>query len=296
MGHDHFARRGHDRSLGVALALTGGFFLVEVAGGIITGSLALLSDAAHMFTDVTALVIALAAMRVGAKSADRRRTYGYQRLEILAAAVNAVLLFFVAMYILYEAYRRISSPPNIQSGGMMAIAVVGLIVNVISMRLLQDGKDGSLNVKGAYLEVWGDMLGSLGVLVGGAIIWWTGWTWVDPIIAVGIGLWVLPRTWTLLRESANILIEGAPPGAEVETVRKAMCAAPGVESVHDLHIWSITTGNTNLTAHVVWDPSQSPEQVVRETVERMLEARFDIRHTTLQFEQQPCADVKRLHA
>lgn len=294
--HSHHSAVTGGRSLWFALALTGGFFVVEVVGGIVTGSLALLSDAAHMFTDVTALLIALAAVRIGARSADARRTYGYQRLEILAAAINAVLLFVVALYILYEAYRRIAAPPEIQSLWMAAIAAVGLIVNLVSMRLLREGKEHSLNMKGAYLEVWSDMLGSIGVLVGGAVIWWTGWTLIDPIIAIGIGLWVLPRTWTLLKESTNVLIEGVPAGIDPEEVRQAMCEVRGVRGIHDLHIWSITTGKRNLTAHVVVDPILASEDEVRDALNALLEKRFEIGHTTLQAERNTCADAERLHA
>ena len=201
-----------------ALGLTFGFLLAEVIGGVVTGSLALISDAAHMFTDAAALAIALAAIRIARRPADVRRTYGYHRFEILAAAFNALLLFAVALYILFEAYQRFRNPPEIQSTGMLVIASLGLVVNLISIRLLSGGKDSSLNVKGAYLEVWSDLLGSLGVIAGALVIRFTGWAWVDTLIAVAIGFWVLPRTWVLLKDSLNILLEGVPEGIDVGEV------------------------------------------------------------------------------
>ncbi len=197
--HDHTAG-ANAKALTRALLLTSTFLVIEVVGALMTGSLALLSDAAHMFTDAAALAIALLAVRMGRKAADDARTYGYARFEILAAAFNAVLLFLVALYILYEAYRRLSQPQEIASVGMLGVAVAGLVINLISMRILSSGKDESLNLKGAYLEVWADMLGSLGVILGAVVIYFTGWSWVDSVVAVLIGLWVVPRTWTLLSE------------------------------------------------------------------------------------------------
>ena len=252
----------NERALRFALALTGSFLIAEVIGGVLTGSLALISDAAHMLTDAAALAIALAAIRVARRPADRRRTYGYHRFEILAAAFNALLLFAVALYILIEAYRRFTSPPEIHSVGMLVVASIGLIVNLISIRLLSGGQSDSLNVKGAYLEVWSDLLGSIGVIMGAVVIQLTGWSWVDPLVAVAIGLWVLPRTWILLKDSLNILLEGVPEGIDLGDVEQAMLAVPGVLSIHDLHLWSLTTGKTSLTAHVVYDQTYSPEKVL----------------------------------
>ncbi len=174
-GHDHTGG-ANEKALRRALFLTSAFLVIEVVGAWLTGSLALLSDAAHMFTDAAALAIALLAVRMGRKAADDARTYGYARFEILAAAFNAVLLFLVALYILYEAYRRLSAPQDIQSIGMLAVAVAGLVVNLVSMRMLSTGKENSLNMKGAYLEVWADMLGSIGVILGAVAIYFTGWT------------------------------------------------------------------------------------------------------------------------
>jgi cobalt-zinc-cadmium efflux system protein len=167
------------------------------------------------------------------RPADRRRSFGYQRFEILAAASNAIMLFVVASYILYEGYKRIVEPSEIQSPPMLAIAGVGLIVNLLAMRILSGGEEASLNVKGAYLEVWSDILGSLGVIAAASIIALTGWTWVDPIVAIAIGLWVLPRTWTLLKETTNVLLEGVPQGLDLDEIAAAILVVPGVRSLHD---------------------------------------------------------------
>lgn len=279
----------NERALRFALALTGSFLVAEVIGGVLTGSLALISDAAHMLTDAAALAIALAAIRIARRPADRRRTYGYHRFEILAAAFNAMLLFAVALYILVEAYRRFTSPPEIHSVGMLVITSIGLIVNLISIRLLSRGQSDSLNVKGAYLEVWSDLLGSIGVIVGAVVIQLTGWSWVDPLVAVAIGLWVLPRTWILLKDSLNILLEGVPEGIDLEEVEQAMLAVPGVLGVHDLHVWALTTGKTSLTAHVVYDQTYSPEDALMPALQTVLANRFRVVHTTLQCETKPCA-------
>ncbi|NKI69209.1 cation diffusion facilitator family transporter [Collimonas pratensis] len=292
-GHTHaLPSGGNERYIWIALGLTSTFLVVEVIGGLVTGSLALISDAAHMLTDTMALAIALAAIRIAKRAADARRTFGYHRFEILAAAFNAVLLFLVAMYILYEAYQRFRSPAEIQSTGMLVIATFGLIVNLISMRLLSSGKDASLNVKGAYLEVWSDMLGSLGVIAGALLIRYTGWTWVDSAIAVLIGVWVLPRTWILLKESINILLEGVPEGMDIEKVQAAMRAVPGVLSVHDFHLWAVTSGKASLTAHVVYDVAYSAEQQLLPALKETLASQFAVYHTTLQFETLACAHTE----
>lgn len=287
--HDHaLPTTGNEKRLWIALGLTSSFMIAEVVAGILTNSLALISDAAHMLTDAAALAIALAAVQIGKRKADSLRTFGYYRFEILAAAFNCLMLFGVAIYILVEAYFRFKSPPEVQTGAMMLVAILGLFVNLISMKLLQSGKDASLNVKGAYLEVWSDMLGSLGVIIGAIIIRYTGWTTVDAIIAVLIGLWVLPRTWILLKESLNILLEGVPSGMDIVEVRKSISAVSGVASVHDLHVWALTSGKPSLTVHVVHEPSSAPESV-REAINAVLADRFAIFHTTLQMESVPCS-------
>ncbi|HEV7306184.1 cation diffusion facilitator family transporter [Ensifer sp.] len=280
--------------LWASLGLTGGFMLAEVIGGVLTGSLALISDAMHMLTDTAALAIALAAIHVGRRPSDLLRTYGYARFEILAAAFNALLLLGVAFYIVYEAWKRLSEPQEIQSGGMLVIAVIGLLVNLASMRLLTSHKDESLNVKGAYLEVWSDMLGSLAVIVGAVVIWATGWQWVDSLLAVGIGFMVFPRTFVLLKECVNILLEGVPPGMQLADVQAAISGAPGVASVHDLHLWAITQSQPSLTAHVVLADGVHGE-TVRRAIEERLRERFDLHHTTLQMEREDRAATEHVH-
>ncbi|WP_077961739.1 cation diffusion facilitator family transporter [Ensifer adhaerens] len=280
--------------LWASLGLTGGFMLAEVIGGILTGSLALISDAMHMLTDTAALAIALVAIHVGRRPSDLLRTYGYARFEILAAAFNALLLLGVAFYILYEAWKRLSEPQEIQSGGMLVIAVIGLLVNLASMRLLTSRKDESLNVKGAYLEVWSDMLGSLAVIVGAVVIWLTGWQWVDSLLAVGIGFMVFPRTWVLLKECVNILLEGVPPGMRLADVHATIAAVPGVASVHDLHLWAITQSQPSLTAHAVLADGADAEAVRRAIEERLRES-FDLHHTTLQMEREDRAATEHIH-
>jgi len=288
-GHSHAAEGGHERNLWIALGLTATYMIAEIVGGLVTGSLALLSDAAHMFTDVMALAISLAAIRIGRRPADRKRTFGYYRFEILAAAVNAVVLFGVGLYILVEAYERFRSPPEVQSGGMLAVAVIGLIVNFVAIRLLQAGSEESLNVKGAYLEVWSDLLGSIGVIAAALIIRFTGWTLADTIVAVAIGLWVLPRTWILLTQSINILLEGVPEGLALDQIDAALADISGVKNVHDLHAWAITSGKTSLTAHLVIDPAETDAQRVQQAAAQLLKERFHISHSTVQVETAVCA-------
>lgn len=278
---------GNERALWWALALTSIFLVAEIVAGIVFNSLALLADAAHMFTDVAALAIALAAVRIARRPADAKRTYGYHRFEILAAAFNAVLLFGVAIYILYEAYRRFSAPADVQPVGMLVVALLGLAVNLASMRLLRAGKDASLNVKGAYLEVWADMLGSLGVIVAAIAVRFTGWTWIDTLVAVGIGLWVLPRTWALLKESMNILLEGAPDGVDVAQVEQTILGVQGVIGVHDLHVWVLTSGKNALTAHVVHGEGVDGVALIEQIKEAVADG-FKVLHTTLQLERTAC--------
>jgi cobalt-zinc-cadmium efflux system protein len=291
--HDHTAG-ANARQLWIALTLTGTFLVVEVAGGFFFNSLALLSDAAHMFTDAAALAIALVAIKLGQRPADDRRTFGYRRFEILAAAFNAILLFMVAGYVLYEGIKRILDPEPVESIGMLVVAAVGLVVNLIAMRVLSAGKDTSLNIKGAYLEVWADMLGSLGVLLAAGIIWLTDWRWIDPIVAIGIGLWVLPRTWILLRDTTHILLEGAPRGVQIPKVRDAILALPGVASVHDLHVWVSGADQPSATAHVVLSEAADPE-MTRVAVTQLLHDSFGLEHTTIQVEVAPCAEAEAMH-
>lgn len=291
--HSH-VNTSNPKRLVIALALTGTFLVAEVAGGIVFGSLALLSDAAHMFTDVVALAIALLAIRIGVRAADDRRTFGYRRFEILAAAFNAVLLFGVAIYILIEGIKRFIQPEAVQSTGMLVVALLGLIVNLVSMRILAGGKDKSLNVKGAYLEVWADMLGSLGVIVGAILIQFTGWQLIDPVIAIAIGFWVLPRTWILLRDTTQILLESAPRGFILADTRKAIAAMPGVDGVHDLHVWISGADESSCSMHIELEPGADSD-TVRRAVSEKLGKDHGIHHVTIQTEREPCEDRAELH-
>ncbi len=283
----HDAAAGNERTLWFALALTGGFMLVEAIAGWLTGSLALVSDAAHMFTDSAALAVSLAAVRLGRLPADAKRTFGYQRFEILAAAFNASLLFLVALYILYEAWHRFSEPQPIHTTGMLVVAVLGLVVNLVAARLLHAGSQSNLNMRGAYLEVLADLVGSAGVIVAALVILYTGQTWVDPLVAVAIGLWVVPRTWLLFRASVNILLEGVPEGVDIGRVRAAILAVTGVCGVHDLHVWAVASRETSLSAHVVIDAATTAERALGD-VARVLGERFHIHHSTIQVESGAC--------
>ena len=298
-GHDHHHHRPdairHERPLWIAFGLTAGFLLVEVAGALWTNSLALLSDAAHMGTDVLALGISLFAVRMARRPADAKRTYGYARMEAIGALANGALLFLVAGYILWEAIGRFRTPQAVASTGMLLVAVLGLLVNLASMKLLQAGAGENLNVKGAYLEVWSDMLGSVGVILGALLIHFTGWRAVDPVVAVLIGLWVLPRTWLLLREAGQVLMQGVPSGIDLDAVRDAMQAQPGVRTVHDLHVWALGSREPILTAHLVLEDAMHDADAVRLAATRMLHARFGIDHATLQVEARDC-QAANLHA
>ncbi|MDH0029877.1 MULTISPECIES: cation diffusion facilitator family transporter [unclassified Acinetobacter] len=295
-GHDHshaVVTEGNARKLTIALILTSTFLVIEVIAGLITQSLALLSDAAHMFTDAAALAIALAAIQIAKRPADNKRTFGYQRFEILAALFNASMLFFVAMYILYEAYQRFSQPPEIQSLGMLIVASIGLVINLISMKILMSSAADSLNVKGAYLEVLSDALGSVGVIIGAVIIYFTNWYWVDTIIAVAIGFWVLPRTWILLKQSINILLEGVPEEVDIEKLRNDLLALDGVESIHQLKVWAITSKNIHLTVHL-FAPNADRNQLHHAAAE-MLSHEHGIAEVTLQIEDDAEMNCQHTH-
>lgn len=291
-GHSHTNGSTNERSLWLALGLTTTFLVIEVAAGIWSNSLALLSDAAHMLTDTTALAISLAAIRIGRRAADARRTFGYHRFEILAAAFNALLLFVVAGYILYEAYTRLKNPPEIASGAMLGVAIAGLLINLVSMKLLAGGKEGSLNVKGAYLEVWSDMLGSIGVIAGALLIRWTDAEWIDSAIAVLIGLWVIPRTWILLKSTMNILLEGVPEGIDIAAVAAEIKSITGVASLHDLHVWAITSDKISISVHVVSDARMQDPQVLLLDIRRRIAEKFHIHHSTVQVERTPCEQAR----
>ncbi|KOQ63799.1 cation transporter [Stenotrophomonas maltophilia] len=293
MGHDHDhlpSQIRHEKPLWWALGLTTTFLVVEVVGAFWTNSLALLSDAAHMATDALALMIALVAVRLSRRPPDARRTYGYARLEALGAMINGAMLFVVAAYILWEAIGRFRQPQEIASSGMLVIAAAGLVINLISMRLLQAGSGESLNVKGAYLEVWADMLGSVAVIAGALLIKWTGWKPIDPILAVLIGLWVLPRTYVLMREAINVLLEGVPKGMDVARVRDSLAGHAAVLDVHDLHVWALASSTPALTAHIVMRDGTDADTLRRELGGRLHDD-FGIEHVTLQIEADHCGEA-----
>ena len=287
-GHDHgLGSIRHERPLRWALALTGGFLLVELAGAYFANSLALLSDAAHMATDTLALGVALLAVRLARRPPDAQRTYGYARVEALGALFNGLLLVLVAGWILWEAVGRFLEPPPVATTTMLFVAALGLVVNLVAMRLLKAGSGENLNLRGAYLEVWADMLGSLAVLIGAGAIALTGWRWLDPAVAVLIGLWVLPRTWVLARDALHLLLDGVPRGMALADIRAAILAQPGVAAVHDLHVWSLASNQPLLTAHVEVVQGADPDTTCR-TVAAALESGFGIGHTTLQMEAARC--------
>ena len=275
------------RALWVVFGLTFTYFLVEVVGGLVTNSLALLADAAHMLTDVGGLGLALFAAWMSQKPATPRRTYGYYRIEILAALANAVVLFLMAFFILYEAYRRFQEPPEVASLPMLAVAAVGLVVNLVGIAMLRKASDESLNMKGAYLEVVGDLLGSVGVLVAGVVMLTTGWYYADPLFGVGIGLFILPRTWGLMRQAVDVLLEATPAHINLAEVEKALLAVEGVASAHDLHVWTITSGIDAMSGHVVLADGVAPEAAERvaERAAAAVKEKFNVVHSTIQVER-----------
>ena len=274
------------RLLWITFGLTLTYFCVEVAGGVLTNSLALLADAAHMLTDVGGLGLALFAAWMSTKPLTPAKTYGYYRVEILAALTNAVVLFLLSFYILYEAYGRFRQPPEVSSLPMLAVAAVGLVVNLIGIWLLRGTAKESLNMQGAFLEVVSDLLSSVGVLLAGGIMWATGWFYADPIFSVVIGLFILPRTWKLMTQAVNVLLEATPAHISLAEVERAMLGVDGVASVHDLHVWTITSGIDALSAHVVvTESAQAPvAATVTDRLAAVLEDRFKLAHSTIQVE------------
>jgi cobalt-zinc-cadmium efflux system protein len=291
MSHEHHGAHHHAsrRRLALVLGLTCVFLAVEVVAGVLAGSLALIADAGHMLTDVAGLVLALAAMKFAERRPSPRRTYGYHRVEILAALTNALVLAAVAGYILTEAWERFRSPRPVASVPVLAVAAVGLVVNLVSAFLLHAGSRASLNVRGAYNEVLADALSSVGVIAGAAVILATGWLWVDPLVAVAIALFVLPRTWSLLREAVHVLLEGTPPEVDIAALRAAMEGVPGVKAVHDLHVWTLTSGIHALSAHAVLREGAA-HGVVLDEIRAEVTGRFPVTHVTVQLEERCCGE------
>ena len=282
--HHHTERR-----LLLALGLTGLILLLEVAGGLWTGSLALLSDAAHVLLDVLALALSYVALRVSARPPDEWHTYGFHRVRVLAALANGALLLLMALGIFREAWLRLREPAAVLAGPMLVVAIVGLAVNLIVMRVLGDHDHGDLNVHSAFLHVLGDTLSSVGVIVAGFVILLTGWTWVDPLASVLIGIVIVVGSIRLLRSALHILAEGVPEGLTAREVAGAIRGVPHVAEVHDLHVWTVSPGYVALSAHVVLaDRSLAEAQSVQEELKRVLAERFSIHHTTVQFECANC--------
>lgn len=280
--HAHVHERAESRrALAIALALTAAYTVVEVVGGIYTGSLALLADAVHMLSDNLALALALAAAWLASRPATPGRSYGYKRAEVLAALANGVLLVALSIWIFVAALQRLADPPDVLGGWMLVIALVGIAVNIAAGAVLYRSRVGSINVDAAFRHVLADLLGSFGVLVAAVVILTTGWLQADPIVSILIGILVLASAWTILRDSTEILLEATPRGMDATEIGRRLAGAPGVVEVHDLHVWTITSGFTALSAHVLVRPGADCHGRRRE-LERLLHDEFGIEHTTLQ--------------
>ena len=290
LAQSHYAQASGSRRLGWALTITCTFMLVEVAGGLISGSLALLADAGHMLTDTAALALAWFAARLTQRPTNPRRSYGYHRAQVLAAFVNALALFAVVIWILAEAVDRLSTPRAIEGRMMLGVALAGLVANVAVYLTLRKGDPDNLNVAAARLHVLGDLLGSVGAIVAAGIILTTGWTPIDPILSVLVAALILRSAWSLLAKSTSILMEDAPESVDPEAVRRALLqGVRGIRDVHDIHCWSLTTGQTMLTLHLALDRDAESARVLREA-KCVLVERFDIAHSALQLERAECPD------
>jgi cobalt-zinc-cadmium efflux system protein len=295
-GHGHGAQGAeaasasgrYTKRLSLSFAILLAFFVLEAAVGYLTSSLALLSDAGHMLTDVLGVGMALAAITTARRPVSGQRTFGLYRIEVLAALANSVLLFGVAGYILYEAIGRFLEPPEVAGVPMMLTAAAGLVANLVVFALLRHGAGESLNVRGAYLEVLADTVGSGGVLIGGALAWAFGWYWADPVVALAVGLFVLPRTWKLARQALRILVQEAPEGMDVAELHSDLAALPSVAEVHDLHVWTLTSGMEVASAHLT-TKADADHGGVLIAAQRLLAERYSIDHATLQVEPRECA-------
>ena len=287
--HDHShgsirAGERHKGRLAAAFVLLAAFMVVEVVGGLASDSLALLSDAGHMLTDVLGLGMALAAIQLATRGSDRaHQTFGLYRLEILAALANAVLLVGVAAYVLVEAIGRFDDPPEVRSGLLLVVAGLGLVANLVAFVLLRKGAKESLNLEGAYLEVLADTVGSVAVIAGGVVIEVTGWRWVDPAVGVAIALWILPRTWRLGARAVRILVQAAPPGFDLTALQADLGAVAGVVDVHDLHVWTLTSEMDVVSAHLMVAVGTDTHSVL-DQARLVLRERYRIDHATLQIE------------
>lgn len=288
--HDHgigTATGRHRRRLVAVLVVSAAVFVLQVIGGLVSGSLALLADAGHVLTDSTGLVIALIAASLASRPATPSRTFGLQRVEILAALTNGLLLVGIAVWVLIQAVQRWSTPEQVDSGLMLGVAVVGAVANTVGLLILRGGKDESLNLRGAYLEVLGDLIGSVAVIVAAIVIAVTGWVRADAVASLAIVVLILPRAWSLLRDVVDVLLEAAPKGVDLAAVREHIQTLPGVVDVHDLHAWTITSGVPVLSAHVVVDDACLADGRSGEVLDRLGEClghHFDVEHCTFQLE------------
>jgi cobalt-zinc-cadmium efflux system protein len=277
----------HRRRLVVVLAITASIVVVQIIGGIVADRLALLADAGHMFTDFAGVLLALIAVTFAARPATPERTFGYYRVEILAAVANAMLLIAVAVFIFWQAWLRWSEPPDVAGWLMLGVAVLGLVANIIALAVLRGGARESLTIRGAYLEVLGDTLGSLAVIVAALVIAITGWVRADVIASVVVALMILPRTWSLLREAIDVLLEATPRGVDMSEVRRHILEVDGVLDAHDLHVWTITSGLPVVSVHVVVDDAVLNDQGGARVLDRLgqcLGEHFDVEHCTFQLE------------
>jgi len=275
----------------IALVLTATFMVVEVIGGVISGSLALLADAGHMLTDTMALALAAVAFQVSKRPADSRLTYGYQRFQILAAFVNGLSLLLIVAWILYEAFDRFRNPNPILGDTMLLIAVIGLVVNMVAFAVLHSGDRDNLNIRGAALHVAGDLLGSVAAIIAALVIIQTGWTPIDPLLSVAVALLILRSAWILVRRSAHVLLEGAPEWLDVDAMQQHIIRkVPSVLGVHHVHVWGMTPQDLMLTMHVrLQGPPENPTECIRQ-IKQVLKAEYGIGHTTVEIETDDCAD------
>ena len=292
--HDHHARGSvsddNARRVFWAMWLTGGFMVVEIIGGLLAGSLALLADAGHMLTDTAALALAWAAFRMAHKPADQQRSYGYHRFQVLAAFTNGVVLIAIVAWIVLEAVQRLREPVEVLGGLMMTVAVLGLLVNVAAFVLLHGGDRGNLNIRGATLHVLGDLLGSLAAIVAAIVILATGWMPIDPILSVLVALLILRSAWLLLRQSAHVLLEGTPVEIDVPRLKADLVASvPEVDDVHHVHVWSLTSGKLVMTMHAQVHEDADRQHVLRSILD-ISKRRFGVSHVTVQIEHGQCAD------
>ena len=291
MGHHLHRHDSNMRHVLIALVITGAFMIVEVIGGILSGSLALLADAGHMLTDTMALALAAVAFKVSQRPADTRLTYGYQRFQILAAFVNGLSLLLIVGWILFEAAQRFISPQEVMGRTMLVIAALGLVVNIISFAVLHSGDKENLNIRGAALHVAGDLLGSVAAIVAAIIIIYTGWMQIDPILSIAVAILILKSAWALVKRSAHVLLEGAPEWLDIGVMREHLVAnIPEVSSIHHVHVWGMTPQDLMLTMHVcVTAAPTDPTDVIRR-VKAQLKDEYGIGHSTIELEVDNCAD------